>query len=213
MTSIRRLLMLAVPLLLTTSCISYAVGTTARPAPKGDFQPNLMVYTVPGGIEEVGAEDDVDDASLAYASADFEGRWGLTDRSDLALRVPAASGAILTYKRMFGPNDPARPAFAGIVGGGIVNFGNHAYVEAGLIGSGIEDGGVPYGGIRTMHVMPIASGAVEDSPTVGIFGGYRMRINESLSLSPELGIYYDEPALQLRERNIIFIPSISFHWN
>lgn len=195
------------------SCISYSVGTTARPVPEGEFQPNLGVYFVPNGIEGRGA-DGIENDSVAYASADFEGRWGLDDKSDLALRVPGGSGVIVSYKRLMnGPNDPERLAVSTIVGGGIVNFGNHAFVEAGLIASGREDGTVPYGGIRAMQVLPISSGAVSDTPSAGFFGGMRLRVGTNFSLSPELGVYYDESALEIRDRNIVVIPSVTFHWD
>ena len=208
----RKPLLIPLGFLFLTSCISYSVGTTARPIPKGEFQPNLAVYFVPGGIDSPG--DDAADDSLAYASADFEGRWGLSDRSDLALRAPAGSGVILTWKRLInGVNDPDSTAVATIIGGGIVNFGNHAYVEAGLIASGREDDLVPYGGVRAMHVVPISSGAVTDTPTAGVFGGIRFRVGTNFSLSPEVGIYHDESALGLRERDVIVVPSITFHWD
>jgi hypothetical protein len=195
-----------------TSCIAYSVGTTARPVPKGEFQPNLAAYFIPGGIDSPG--NDAADDSLSYASADFEGRWGLSDRSDLALRAPAGSGIIVTWKRLVNAvNDPDSTAVATVIGGGIVNFGNHAYVEAGLIASGREDDVVPYGGLRAMHVVPISSGAVSDTPTAGVFGGVRFRVGTNFSLSPEVGIYYDESALGLRERDIIVVPSVTFHWN
>jgi hypothetical protein len=201
----------AAPLLLT-GCISYSVGTTARPVPQGEFRPNLSVYFVPNGIEN--ARNDTRTDSLAYASADFEGRWGLSDVSDLGLRVPAGSGAIVNYKRLIsGVNDPKRTAVAVLVGTGIVNFGNHAYFEAGLIASGPEDKYVPYGGIRAMHVLPLSSGAVRDTPTAGFFGGVRMRVSTRFSLSPELGVYHDKSALGLRKREIILIPSVTFHWD
>lgn len=206
----------AIPLGLVTiylsSCISYSVGTTARPAPKGEFQPNLAVYFIPNGIDRPG--NGAADESLTYASADFEGRWGISDRSDLAIRAPAGSGAILTWKYLVnGVNDPEVTAVATIIGTGIVNFGNHAYVEAGLIASGREDDRVPYGGLRAMHVVPISSGAVSDTPTAGLFGGVRFRVGTNFSLSPEVGIYYDESALGLRERDIVVVPSITFHWD
>ena len=208
-----RALILSLSLFSLTSCISYSVGTTARPTPEGEFQPNLSVYFVPNGIENTIGED-TSGTSLAYASADFEGRWGLDDRSDLAIRVPAGSGAILTYKRLInGPNDPEKLAVSTVIGGGIVNFGNHAYVEGGLIASGREDRHVPYGGIRAMHVIPMTSGAVEDSPTVGGFGGVRLQVGTNFAISPELGVYYDPSALELRTRNVIFIPSLTFHWD
>ena len=206
------LLLLAISIVLT-SCISYSVGTTARPVPQDEFRQNMSVYFIPNGIEDVNSEGEVD-ASLAYASSDWEGRWGLSDRSDLGLRVPAASGAILTYKRMLNQvNDPERAAVSTIVGTGIVNFGNHAFFEGGLIASGREDDHVPYGGIRAMHVLPLNTTAVNDKPTIGAFGGVRMRVNSRFSLSPELGVYYDESALEIRKRNIIFIPSLTFHWD
>jgi hypothetical protein len=206
------LLALLVSPLLLTSCISYAVGTTARPVAPGEFQPSLSAYVVPDGIESTTSEGSVSD-SLAYASADFEGRWGLDSQSDLGLRIPIG-GAIVNYKRLInGPNDPARPAVATIVGAGIVNFGNHAFLEAGLIASGREGRHVPYGGIRAMHVVPISSGAVSDDPTAGVFGGVRLRVSESFAISPELGVYYDPSALELRDRNIIVIPSLTFHWD
>ena len=195
-----------------TSCIAYSVGTTARPVPQGDFQPNLAVYAIPNGIEGNQSENDMD-AGLAYASADFEGRWGLSDKSDFGLRVPAGSGAIVNYKRMLNhTNDPERTAFAAIVGAGIVNFGNHAYAEAGLIASGREDDVVPYGGVRTMHVIPLSSGAVRDTPSAGVFGGVRFRANRTLSFSPEIGVYHDKSALGIRERDFVIIPSVTLHW-
>jgi hypothetical protein len=207
-----RKIVLFAPLLLA-GCISYSVGTTARPVPKGKFQPNLMVYWVPNGIENVDSSGTVRD-SLAYASADFEGRWGLSDSSDLGLRVPAGSGAIINYKRLInGPNDPNRTAVSAIVGTGIVNFGNHAFFEAGLIASGKEGDHVPYGGIRAMQVVPLNRTAVHDTPTAGVFGGVRFRVGTNFSFSPELGVYHDKSALHLRKRNVLLIPSISFHWD
>lgn len=208
-----RLIPLVVTPFLLTGCIAYSVGTTARPVPKGEFQPNLSVYFVPNGIEDVN-EDGGTDESLAYGSADFEGRWGLSDKSDLGLRVPGGSGAIINYKRLLNPvNDPERSAVAVMGGAGIVNWGNHAYFELGLISSGREDTSVPYGGVRVMHVFPLNSGAVSDTPTAGIFGGVRFRVSASFSFSPELGLYYDESALELRKRDFVVIPSISFHWD
>ena len=207
----RRLLAVLAPFLLT-SCISYSVGTTARPTPKGQFDANLMAYAVPNGIEDIDSDGQTD-ASLSYASADFEMRWGLDDHSDIGLRIPSASGFIVNYKRLLSEvNDPTKSALAIMVGTGVVNFRNHAFFEGTLIASGPEGDRVPYGGVRAMHVVAITSTAVDDSPTIGVFGGMRIRINDTFAISPELAIYHDEPALGLRRRSVIFIPSVSFHW-
>ena len=64
-----------------------------------------------------------------------------------------------------------------------------------------------------MHVLPISSGAVSDTPTVGVFGGMRLRIGTSFSLSPELGVYHDQSALGLRDSDVILVPSITLHWH
>ena len=207
----RRLLVVTASLLLS-GCISYSVGTTARPIPKGEFHSNLMAYAVPNGIEDVDQDGEVD-GSVSYASADFEMRWGLNDHADIGLRIPSASGVIVNYKRLLNEvNDPTKGAFAVMIGTGLVNFRNHAYFEGSLMASGPVADRIPYGGIRAMHVIPISSGAVEDSPTIGAFGGLRIKINESFAISPELAIYRDEPALGLRRRTLLIIPSVSFHW-
>ena len=208
----KRLLLLLLSPLFLTSCISYSVGTTARPVAPGEFQQASSVYMIPDGIETAGSDGELD-GGVAYASADWQGRWGLSEKSDLSLRVPAGSGVIATYKRLInGPNDLTRPAVSAIIGGGIVNFGNHAFGELGLIASGAEDGAVPFGGIRMMHVLPISKGFVSDTPTAGVFAGMKLRVSESFSISPEVGVYHDKSALGLRERNVIVVPSVTLHW-
>ena len=214
MRNLLALTLLASTALLMTSCIAYSVGTTARPVAQGDFQPNLVMYAIPNGVDNTGTDDLSSEPALAYTSVDFEGRWGLSDKSDLGLRVPAGSGAIVNYKRLLnGANDPDRVAISAIVGAGVVNFANHAYFEAGLIASGREDNAIPYGGIRAMHVIPISSGAVEDTPTAGFFAGVRFRATDTLSFSPEIGVYHDKSALHLREENYVIVPSLTIHWN
>ena len=207
------LILLSVTALLMTSCITYSVGTTARPVPTGEFQANLMVYSIPNGVESTSTDDGFEEG-LSYGSADFEGRWGLSEKSDLGLRVPAGSGVIVNYKRLLNEkNDPNRVAFSALAGAGVVNYGNHAYVEGGFIASGQEDRVVPYGGMKAMHVVPISRSAVSDTPTIGAFGGMRIRTSSTFSISPEIGFYYDKPVLELRERNYLIVPSITFHWD
>jgi hypothetical protein len=98
-----------------------------------------------------------------------------------------------------------------MVGGGIVNWGEHAHLEATLITSAPEsDRFTPYGGLRAMQVIPIDKGAVHDSPTLGGFLGARIG-TLTAGISPEIGIFYDHSALHLHKGNILFVPAITLH--
>ena len=83
-----------------------------------------------------------------------------------------------------------------MVGGGLVNWGEHAHLEATLITSAAESRFTPYGGIRAMQVFPLNKGAVHDSPTLGGFIGARLG-TRTAGISPELGVFYDNSALRI----------------
>jgi hypothetical protein len=96
-----------------------------------------------------------------------------------------------------------------MVGGGVVNWGEHAHLEATLITSGAEsDHFTPYGGLRAMQVIPISRGAVRDSPTLGGFLGSRIG-TVAAGISPEVGIFYDRSALHIRRGTLLVVPSIT----
>jgi len=134
----------------------------------------------------------------------------MTDRSDFGLRITSGSGLVLNYKRRHvGFADPDSAGIATMWGAGIVNWANHAHVEGTLLWSGNRRGqSVRYGGLRVMHSFPIDIGAVRDTPSAGVFFGFRWGTMDS-GVTPELAIYYDESALDIRERNIIFVPSVT----
>lgn len=191
---------------LAAGCIPYSVGTTARPAPKGDPSVAVVAYSIPGGVEII-----EDSASVPFAGLDLEMRFGVDERSDVGVRIPSASGAVLNYKRLFTEPDPdAGFAAAWMAGAGVVNFGSHAYLEGTLLASGREDSVTPYGGLRVSQVIPLEASAVEDSPTAGGFAGVRFGDLDG-GVSVELGVYHDESALEIRSRSVIFVPSITLH--
>ena len=98
-----------------------------------------------------------------------------------------------------------------MVGGGLVNWGDHLHLEATLITSAAEsDRFTPYGGIRAMQVIPISRGAVHDSPTLGAFLGTRIGSLTS-GISPEIGVFYDHSALRIRKGNLLIVPSLTVH--
>lgn len=189
---------------LTTSCIPFTVGSTARPVPAGESTRSMTFYSVPNSFEGL-------DSARSYprVGADAETRFGLDDRSDIGLRLPSYSGAVLNYKRRLnGATADPGFAFAVLTGAGIVNMGDHAHFELSFLASGAENTLTPYGGIRAMKVVPISQGAVHDSPTIGVFAGLRIGDNR-FALSPEIGVFHDHSALGIRKGSVIVVPSIT----
>jgi len=197
----------AVFTLFTTGCIPLTVGSTAQPVPVGTTAYSTSMYVVPNSFD-----DSVNSRSYPRYGVDPEVRFGLDDRSDIGLRAPSGAGIVANYKRRLnGVSDAPGAAVALMLGGGLVNWGDHAHFEATVIASAAEnDRFTPYGGIRAMQVVPINRGAVHDSPTLGGFFGARFGSLRA-GISPELGIFYDRSALGIRNGKVLFVPAITIH--
>lgn len=196
---------LATIMLGATGCLPYTVGSTAQTVTKGRTTSSHTYYFIPNAIKA--PEDTV---SAPMFGTDREWRHGTSDRSDIGLRLTSGLGAVMTYKNRFRDAGAGGTALAYIVGSGIVNAGEHMHFEATLIASGNEQnaGMTPFGGLRVMQVVPISTSAVHDSPTIGGFAG--MQIGEgSFILRPEIGVFYDRSALDLRRNNVIIVPAIT----
>ena len=206
-TARRAALVAAVALAAPTACLPYTVGSTAQPVAPGEVQRSGTVYIIPNAIELFG-----DSIATSLRGADAEVRWGLTESTDLGLRVPSFSGAVVTAKhRMWGRAEPEAPALAVMGGAGLVNWAEHAHFELSMIASGaISRSITPYGGLRVMQVAPLSSSAVHDSPTAGGFFGVRFG-DGRLGISPEIGVYRDRSALGLRKTRVIYVPAITIH--
>ena len=191
----------------TVGCIPLTVGSTARPVSVGETVTSTSMYVVPNSLE-----DSASGRSLSRYGVDAEVRFGLDDRSDIGVRIPSASGFVANYKRRLnGASDARGAAVALMAGGGILNWGDHAHLEATVIASGEDNNRfTPYGGIRAMQVFPINRGAVHDSPTIGGFFGARIG-SVTAGISPELGIFYDRSALGIRRGTVLFVPAITIH--
>ena len=192
---------------LGTGCLPYTVGSTARPAPKGTLERTATVYSIPGAVEL-----DFDSTSMPLVGVDLELRYGINEYSDVGLRFPSASGMVVNYKRRLNGRSAADgAALAVMAGGGFVNLGEHAQFELTFLASGQDKETLtPYGGLRSMYVVPLTRYAVSDRPTLGGFLGVRLGTTD-LGISPEVGVYYDPSALELRERRWIFVPAVSVH--
>lgn len=199
--------LLLVPLMLSTACTPYAVGTSARPLARGERSKAQIFSVVPAG-----SQSEADSSSVAVPMLDLERRFGLDERSDLGVRITSLSGVVASYKRRLdGLTDMPGAATALMVGGGFVNFGQHAHLEATLIRSGDETRTmVPYGGLRALQVLPLSTAAPSDSPTLGGFGGLRFG-EAGAGISIELGVFYDRSALGMRRSDLVVAPSITVH--
>ena len=189
---------------LISGCLPYTVGSTAQTVPVGETVRTGVAYFIPNAISLAGEQESL------MRGVDFEFRRGLDDRSDVGLRIPSSSGLVLTYKRrLAGSSAPESAALSIMAGGGLVNMAEHAEGELTVLASGRANGLVTsYGGLRVKAVHPLTSLAVRDDPTAGGFFGLRLRFAD-LDVSPELGVYYDRSALEIRRRNYIVVPGIS----
>ena len=197
----------ALSIIYTAGCIPLTVGSTAQPVPVGTTVHSMSMYVVPNSVH-----DSIDNRSYPRYGIDPEVRFGLDDRSDIGVRAPSFSGIVANYKRRLnGVSRAPGAATAVMVGGGLVNWGDHAHLEATLITSAEDnDRFTPYGGIRAMQVIPINKGAVHDSPTLGGFFGARIG-TRTTGISPEIGVFYDHSALRLRKGNVLIVPAITIH--
>jgi hypothetical protein len=191
-------------LTMVTGCLPYTVGSTAQTLPPDTTRRTAMVYFIPDAVDLTGD----DSIAAPMRGVDLEFRRGLTDRSDIGVRFPSGSGAVVTYKRrLAGTSAPESGAVSFMTGGGFVNFAEHGEVELTMMASGKESSPVtPYGGLRTMQVIPLSRTAVHDEPTAGGFVGLRIVVGD-LEVKPELGVYYDPSALGIRSTNYIVVPA------
>ena len=199
-----------------TSCIPYTVGTTAEPVRRGERTTTMSTFVMPS----ISVLDSTH--SLSNLATDVESRWGIDQRSDIGLRIPAG-GMILNYKRLL--SAPASLTKVAVLPGvGFVNFGQHVYFELSLVASKHSANHVPssrsdstfraqfvpYGGVRVMQVAPLAQRAVHDRPTAGGFVGVRIG-SADFGLSHQVGVFYDHSALGVRKNDLVIVPAISVH--
>lgn len=192
----------------SAACIPLTVGSTATPVPVGTTVRSMSVYTVPNSF----TEETRGDRALPRFGADPEVRFGIDERSDVGVRSPSFSGIVANYKRRLNGTSSAPGApLSLMIGGGLVNWGDHLHFEATLMTSAEEkETFTPYTGLRAMQVIPINRGAVHDSPTVGGFLGARLG-TQTAGISPEIGVFYDRSALGIRKGSLMIVPAITVH--
>lgn len=193
---------------LAAGCLPYTVGTTAQTVPVGERRVTTSLSYVIGSGSEY--DSTRGGGRNIMAVSDAEVRLGVTDNADVGLRLTSLSGFVVNLKtRHTDEASPDAPAFATMLGAGIVNVGDHAMVEGTLLWSGRRRGELlPYGGLRAMQVFPLNRDAVEDTPSIGALLGLRLG-NDDSYFAPELAIYYDRSALKNRSTNWLVVPGVT----
>jgi hypothetical protein len=206
MRTLARRIIAAAPIVILglNACLPYTVGSTARTVAPHETERSSTWYFIPNAVKVPG-----DSVSGPLAGSNVQWRHGLDARSEVGLRA-MPGGVAVDYKRRFDDDaSGTRTAFAYSAGGGIVNGGEHAMIQASLIASGREDASlIPYGGLHAIHVMPISPHAVSDRPTIGAFAGVQLG-DEHFTIRPELGVFYDHSALGLRRGDLILVPAVT----
>jgi hypothetical protein len=189
--------------ILLAGCMPYAAGTTARTVPPDRIQTGVSTYFIPGRL----FLDSVRTDGYNSPALGTRVRVPLGSRSSTGVHT-FGGGATLMYKRRVtgAPEDGPATALMGEVG--VINNVNHAYLGLGTVG---PPGATitPYGGARAMQVVPLTPEAATDLPVLGVFGGLRIGAGDA-SVSPEVGLYYDEPAFNVGGASPLHVvPSIT----
>lgn len=196
------MLMFSTAWVMASGCLPYAVGMTAETVAQGEVVTGWSSSLVKGSNALRRGD------AITLPTFDYEARWGIDPRTDYGVRVTSLSGVVGSVKRRFNDIDD-EVWLSGQAEIGVVNAGQHAFGGATLLASSSDtrkDG--VYGGVRVMAVSPIVQDAVYDHPTAGGFLGVRIA-TRTVDLYPELGVFHDRSALQLRTSDWIVVPSIS----
>lgn len=194
-----------------SGCISYTVGMGAETVAPQERATSNNLSVVPGTLGGSGGSQRT--LRTRRPALDTDMRWGLDDQTDMGVRINTYSGVMVTWKRQLTRPDTAnepesRARAALMLGTGVVNMGEHGAVEATLITSAPwTAAGQLYAAARVTQVIPLNADAVRDDPVVGVSVGHLFG-DRSMSVGPELGIYYDRSALGLNTSRVLFIPSL-----
>jgi len=89
---LRQLFAAIVSTVLLSGCYAYTVASTAQTLPKGDRSIGGMAYIIPN------VNSGFSERRTLFPMIDFEGRWGLGDRSDIGVRWASFGSVIVNYK-------------------------------------------------------------------------------------------------------------------
>lgn len=182
-------------------CLPYSMNSTAATVHRDSV---TVMATLPIGAR---ARYSGDEYAPRGPGVDVEGRIGMSDRSDLGLRITSVSGLVLSYKyRLLGDRDGAALAAQAEIGG--VNLFSSAIGGVTVMASGSESRViVPYAGARVLALSSRRSYVSESGPFAGGFGGLRIQAGW-LSFFPEVAVYRNHAAPVETADRWLIIPSV-----
>ncbi|XXF77150.1 hypothetical protein P2318_29465 [Myxococcaceae bacterium GXIMD 01537] len=188
----RRLILSAAVLAMSSGCIAVGSMQTADTLGQGNFQ-----FAVEPGVWGVAAiANDVEGAVLPHV--DFAARYGLTDTVDIGARFGSSLLEIQSKFLLTDPNDPGKaislaPSIAGIFVGAGEGVGGYANVALPLL-IGLKTGGGSEFvlGPRINNTIVFAGGdgntGIGNSLSVGASVGYAARVGEGFRVMPEISM-------------------------
>ena len=187
--------------LLSTACLPYVVASSATPTPVGEVQALAPVYLIPDAVK-------IDEARRTPAMGfDFEGRFGVSRRADVGIRVPTLSGVVASYKHLL--TDPGNATGVALMpsAGYLMGYG---YGDLTSIASGPVGQVSWYGGLRVMGTTPLRDSLSRHGAIFGAFLGLKLPARGRLVL-PEIGVFRGPPGLtSSRPRfNVVVAVSVS----
>lgn len=187
---------------LGAGCLPYTMGSTAATVPRGEQRTTLSLAASFGDR----SLDEPPETPMTILDA--ETRIGVSERSDVGLRITGISGAVVSYKhRLHGSALGA--AISAQVEGGVVKAGSLAMGGLSVIASSADrQRTAVYGGVRYLPVARLTRDADRESPTIGGFFGVQLR-RASFVLLPELSVVRGYDDIIAHRATWFVIPSLS----
>lgn len=184
-----------------SGCLPYVVASTAKPTPVGELEAVAPTYLIPDAFR-------IDDARRTPAIGfDFEGRFGVSRRSDVGIRVPTLSGVVASYKHLLTHPDAASgvavmPSLGYVMGYG---YGDLTTIASGPVGR-VEW----YGGLRIMGTTPLRDSLTAHGAILGGFIGLKVPSTRAIVL-PEIGVFRGPPGLASKQSRLNVVVSVSLN--
>ena len=183
-------------------CLPYTMGSTAATVPRGEQRTTVSVAA------SFGDRSPDEPPETPITIVDAETRVGISEWSDVGLRITGINGAVVSYKhRLHGSTRGA--ALSAQVEGGVVKAGSMAMGGLSVLASSADAKRTAiFGGVRYLPVTRLTRDADREISTMGGFLGVQLRW-ASFVLLPELSVIRGYDDIIAHRATWFVIPSLS----